>query len=68
MTAELMHYTNGMDGHVTHDRIKRPKLTKIIHVTCINLVGITCENRRTTTDFRIYDLHHRMSGENTSER
>ena len=36
---------------------------KIIHITCINLVGITCENRRTTTDLRIYDLHHR-SGEN----
>ena len=37
---------------------------KIIHIPCINLVGIiTCENRRTTTDFLIYDLHHR-SGEN----
>ena len=36
---------------------------KIIHITCMNLVGITCENRLTTTDFRIYDLHHR-SGEN----
>ena len=29
---------------------------KLIHVTCINLVGITCENCWTTTDFRIHDL------------
>ena len=33
---------------------------KIIHVTCINLVGITCENHRTTTYFRNYDLRHRI--------
>ena len=68
MTDELMHskrhawspHSRAIQTAEIHEVALMFK--KIIHITCINLVGITCENRRTTTDFRIYDLHHR-SGE-----
>ena len=66
MTAALMH--SKRHGWSRHSRANQTAeihevalmSKKIIHVTCINLVGIMCENHRTTTEIQIYDLHHRI--------
>ena len=67
MLAELMHSQwhgwslNSRAIRTAQIHVVALTFKKIIHVTCINLVGKTCENRRTMTDFRIYD----RSGKNT---
>ena len=69
LTAELMHSKwhgwsrNSRANRTAKIHVEALTMTfeKIIHVTCINLVGITCENLGTTTDCRFYD----RSGENT---
>ena len=56
MTAELMHYKrhgwsrNSRANQTAEIHEVALMFKKIIQVTCMNLVGITCENRRTTTD------------------